>query len=91
MSLSQVLSAGMPPPYQIYHPTGSQRLSGGKLPYSEKWVWKWEGSSKLALGSAEGEVDGERLIHALMSFQAIPSNITFRLFLELRRLLLLFT
>lgn len=29
MSLSQVLSAGMPPPYQIYHPTGSRRLSRG--------------------------------------------------------------
>lgn len=29
MSLSQELSAGMPPLYQIYHPTGSQRVSGG--------------------------------------------------------------
>lgn len=43
MSLSQVLSTGMPPPYQIYHPTGSQRLSRGNYHIQREGaqvVWK---------------------------------------------------
>lgn len=41
MSLSQVLSVGMPLPYQIYHPPRISEAFQGKLPYSEKWKHKW--------------------------------------------------
>jgi len=80
MSLSQVLSAGMLLPYQIYHPTGSQR----KLPYSEKWEyktygkWKWESSSRLALGSGEGAIVRKKL--RFRDLQVILDRKTCRLF-----------
>lgn len=83
MSLSQMLSAGMPPPYQIYHPTGSQRVSRGnyhiqKSGSTSMKMW-WVKFKQAGFGQWRGWSGWEESDAAVISFQAILGDITRRL------------
>lgn len=83
MSLSQVLSAGMPPPYQIYRPTGSRKLSlgnyhiqrSGRTSGMKMWMVKFK---QVGFGKRRGWSVWRATGPAVMRFRAILANKTCR-------------